>query len=489
MAISFPTSLDSLTNPATTDPRNSPSHAGQHADANDAIEALEAKIGVDGSAVTTSLDYYAKSKVDPGHTHTAYAASAKGVTNGDSHDHVGGDGGQIDHGGLAGLSDDDHTQYIKHSLATATSDFLAASGAGTFVKKTLAEVKTLLGLGTAAYTASTDYAVTAKGVTNGDSHDHNGGDGAAIVEAAITLADNTTNDVSITKHGFAPKAPNNTTSFLRGDGTWATPTGGGDFAGPASSTDNAIVRFDGTTGKTGQTSLATIDDSGSVNIPTGQAYKINNTALAVANITGAAPLNSPTFTGTVTVPTGLTGVLRADTGVVSVDSDVTDIVAAASDTAAGKVELATVAETTTGTDTARAVTPDGLAGSNFGKRIVQLKICDDATVLTTGDGKLIFMIGEELNGMNLIAAHAGVSTVSSSGNPTIMIRNATDAQDMLSTAITIDATEFTSYTALTGCTINASYDDVATGDRIAINVTTAGTGTKGLIVHLVFQLP
>lgn len=70
-----------------------------------------------------------------------------------------------------------------------------------------------------------------------------------------------------------------------------------------------------------------------------------------------APLASPTFTGTVTLPVGLTGVLRADAGVVSVDTDVTDLVSAASDILAGKVELATDAETVTGTDTARATTP------------------------------------------------------------------------------------------------------------------------------------
>ncbi len=52
--------------------------------------------------------------------------------------------GTLDHGGLDGLLDDDHTQYVKHSLATAVNDFLVASGAGVFVKKTLAEVKTLL---------------------------------------------------------------------------------------------------------------------------------------------------------------------------------------------------------------------------------------------------------------------------------------------------------------------------------------------------------
>ena len=57
MATNFPTSLDSLTNPVAGDALSSPSHAGQHANANDAIEALQAKVGVDSSAVTTSIDY------------------------------------------------------------------------------------------------------------------------------------------------------------------------------------------------------------------------------------------------------------------------------------------------------------------------------------------------------------------------------------------------------------------------------------------------
>lgn len=78
------------------------------------------------------------------------------VTNGDSHDHSGGDGAQIDHGGLGGLSDDDHTQYVKHALATAANDFVAASGSGAFVKKTLAETKTILGVLNHNWAASTD---------------------------------------------------------------------------------------------------------------------------------------------------------------------------------------------------------------------------------------------------------------------------------------------------------------------------------------------
>ncbi|KKM18048.1 hypothetical protein LCGC14_1669620, partial [marine sediment metagenome] len=50
----------------------------------------------------------------------------------------------VDHGVIAGLGDDDHTQYILHSLAGAASDFLVASGANTFVKKTLAETGAIL---------------------------------------------------------------------------------------------------------------------------------------------------------------------------------------------------------------------------------------------------------------------------------------------------------------------------------------------------------
>jgi len=57
VATNFPTSLDALTNPTGASSLTSPDHAGQHADANDAIEALQAKVGVNSSAVTSSLDY------------------------------------------------------------------------------------------------------------------------------------------------------------------------------------------------------------------------------------------------------------------------------------------------------------------------------------------------------------------------------------------------------------------------------------------------
>lgn len=41
--------------------------------------------------------------------------------------------------------------------------------------------------------------------------------------------DTTDLDVSTSKHGLVPKAPNIATQFLRGDGTWAVPIGGPTF--------------------------------------------------------------------------------------------------------------------------------------------------------------------------------------------------------------------------------------------------------------------
>ena len=56
--------------------------------------------------------------------------------------------------------------------------------------------------------------------------------------------------------------------------------GGGDVLGPATSVDHSIVRFDGTDNKTIQDSPVTINDAGSINIPLGQKYKINDVNLS-----------------------------------------------------------------------------------------------------------------------------------------------------------------------------------------------------------------
>ncbi len=50
------------------------------------------------------------------------ALEADQITNGNSHDHVGGDGAQIDHGGTGGLGDDDHTDYHTDARAVTWHD-------------------------------------------------------------------------------------------------------------------------------------------------------------------------------------------------------------------------------------------------------------------------------------------------------------------------------------------------------------------------------
>ncbi len=49
MASNFPTSLDNFTNPSSGNTLDSPSHSLQHSDINDAVEALEAKLGIGAS--------------------------------------------------------------------------------------------------------------------------------------------------------------------------------------------------------------------------------------------------------------------------------------------------------------------------------------------------------------------------------------------------------------------------------------------------------
>ena len=49
----YPTSLDTLTNPTSSDGLASPPHATQHTDVNDIVEALEAKVGITASTPTS----------------------------------------------------------------------------------------------------------------------------------------------------------------------------------------------------------------------------------------------------------------------------------------------------------------------------------------------------------------------------------------------------------------------------------------------------
>ena len=129
----------------------------------------------------------------------------------------------------------------------------------------------------------------------------------------------------------------------------------------------------------------------------------------------------------------------------------------------------------------RAGGSDPIRAGNF-----EIKVVSDAELVVVGDGQFIFAIPSDLNRTQLLSAQAYVTTVSNSGLPTVQIRNVTRSVDMLSTKVSIDESGYTSYTAATPSVVDATKDDVGTGDRIAVDVDVAGTGTQGLGVILVF---
>lgn len=154
------------------------------------------------------------------------------------------------------------------------------------------------------------------------------------------------------------------------------------------------------------------------------------------------------------------------------------------------VNAASPSDVNGGTSTSTFLTPDSLAGSDLGVALVSLQVTDPAgAALTTGDGKAYYRIPSALNGMDLVAVAAALTTVSSSGIPTVQIANVTDSVDMLSTKLTIDANETDSSTAATAAVINGSNDSVSTADMLRIDIDVAGTGAKGLIVQMQFRKP
>ena len=105
----------------------------------------------------------------------------------------------------------------------------------------------------------------------------NGGTNGAATPTAGAVAYGTGTAYGFTAAGTAGQV---LTSAGAGVPTWTT-NAGGDVTGPASSTDNAIARFDGTTGKLIQNSVTTIDDTGNASGILSQQFS-NGAAVTLA---------------------------------------------------------------------------------------------------------------------------------------------------------------------------------------------------------------
>jgi len=192
-----------------------------------------------------------------------------------------------------------------------------------------------------------------------------------------------------------------------------------------------------------------------------------------------------------------TGIVKnaTGTGILSIATAGTDYISPsdiATTSAVGVSELATAAEVTTGTDTSRAITPDALAGSDFGKRVVTVMVLSTSEICATGDGAggVMFRVPESLDGYNLVEVGFGVDTAGTTGNFDIQVRNATQAADMLSSLMRVETSETDTLTSAQPGTIDAANDDVATGDKIYFDFDACQTTPAyGATVNLTFQLP
>lgn len=151
-------------------------HAGVYDPTGTAASAVSAHAGgssVHAIASVTGLQTALDGKSATSHDHAAtYAPIAKGVTNGDSHDHNGGDGGQIAYSTLSGLPTlgtaaaqntgaFEAAGAISTHAAVTTTHGISSFGATLVDDADAATARSTLGLGTAATTASTDYATAA----------------------------------------------------------------------------------------------------------------------------------------------------------------------------------------------------------------------------------------------------------------------------------------------------------------------------------------
>ncbi len=109
---------------------------------------------------------------------------------------------------------------------------------------------------------------------------------------------------------------------------------------------------------------------------------------------------------------------------------------------------------------------------------ILIAVGDETTAITTGTAKLTFRMPYAFT---VTAVRASLTTVSSSGIPTVDINEA--GTTILSTKLTIDASEKTSTTAATPAVISdASLADDA---EMTIDIDVAGTGAAGLKVYLI----
>lgn len=116
-----------------------------------------------------------------------------------------------------------------------------------------------------------------------------------------------------------------------------------------------------------------------------------------------------------------------------------------------------------------------------------VKLVDDATAVTVGEGKFKLTVTASLNGKRLLAPVATVSVAPTGTGLAFGIRKGA-ATEMLSTGLTVDTTKVSSTASAAQPVVNAANAAVATDDVISIDVDTADSNAadRGATVWLGF---
>lgn len=131
------------------------------------------------------------------------------------------------------------------------------------------------------------------------------------------------------------------------------------------------------------------------------------------------------------------------------------------------------------------VATDGNGNMTWGYEpaVMVIALSDEATAITTGTAKVTIRAPFAMQITQI--PRASLSTVSTSGNPTVDV-NVGGTSILGANKLSIDANELTSTTAATATTLAANPTSVADDAQITFDVDTAGTGAKGLKVHLYY---
>lgn len=154
--------------------------------------------------------------------------------------------------------------------------------------------------------------------------------------------------------------------------------------------------------------------------------------------------------------------------------------AASHNHAASEITSGTVATARLGSGTANSSSwlRGDQAWSSALPAVIGVAVSDETTAITTGTAKVAFRMP---HAMTLTAVRATLTTASSSGTPTVDINEG--GVSILSTKLTIDASEKTSTTAAVAAVISDSA--LADDAEITIDIDVAGTGATGLKVWLI----